>query len=316
MSRLADIRQRIEALLRSNRLVLFVDGAWEAPESASSLRACHALDGCGLEYAQIDVQFDPALRDAIVTYGGLPAIPQLYLDGTPIASGDAIERMAHSGELHAALGHAALGPAAPDRTPPTVRLTQTAAQLLRRAIDNTGNDTVAEIAVDAQFRSCLRLVPRRRDAIATIVEGVPLQFDLASARRAEGLSIDCDENDIDRGGWSFVHPKAPVSKPVRAISPAEAEARVRAGTLTIVDLRPAEERAAAPLSVPFLHMDEGTHAIRNLAPDAPLACLCRRSDRGYHAAEHLRQLGHRDVYYVDGGIDAWADSVDASIPRD
>lgn len=287
MSQLSDIHKRIEALWRSNRLVLFFDG--EAPKSASSLEAYHALNGSELEYAQVDVRLNPSLHKAIVA-DELAAIPQLYLDGNPIASGDAIERMARSGELHAALGLPA-----PDRTPPTVRLTQVAAQLLRRAIANIGNDTVAEITVDAQFRSSLRLVPRRQDAVVTMVEGVPLLFDLASARRAEGLSIDCDENDIDRGGWSLVHPKAPVPKPVRAISPAEADARVRAGTLTIVDLRPAEERAVARLCVPFLHMEDGTHEIRNLAPDAPLACLCHRGDRSCHAAEHLRQLGHGDV---------------------
>lgn len=305
----SEIHQRIEALTRSHRLVLFMDGTSEAPESAASLSACRVLDGIGLDYTQVDLEFDRRLREGIAAHGGLPAIPQLFIDGEPVGGVDVIERMAHSGELHAALGLAA-----PDRTPPTVRLTPAAAEFLRGVIANSGSDMVAEISVDAQFASCLCIEPRRKDAIATEVEGVPLQFDLASARRADGLSIDWE--DIDRGpSWSFVYPNAPVPKPVRAISPADADARVRAGTLTIVDLRPAQERALAPLPVPFLHMDDGTHEIRNLPPDAPLACLCHRGDRSYYAAEHFLQLGHRDVYHVEGGIDAWADSVDASIPH-
>ena len=33
------------------------------------------------------------------------------------------------------------------------------------------------------------------------------------------------------------------------------------------------------------------------------------------AAEHFRELGYREVYNVEGGIDAWAEAVDPAIPR-
>ncbi|WP_338089390.1 rhodanese-like domain-containing protein [Lysobacter capsici] len=62
-------------------------------------------------------------------------------------------------------------------------------------------------------------------------------------------------------------------------------------------------------------MDESSHAIRNPASAVPLAVLCHHGDRIIHAAEHLHRLGHRDVYYIDGDIEAWGGLVDTSIPH-
>lgn len=302
-------RQRIETLLRAHRLVVFMNGAPDAPERFFSHKICRLLDGLGLDYAYVDVSADSKLREQIKAYGGLQAIPQLYLDGQPLGGNEVVEQMAGADELHAALGLPV-----PDRTPPAVRLTPAAAEFLRGVVRGKGEGTVVDIAVDPQFRSSLRFGPRRNDAIAAEMDGVALQFDLASARRAEGLSIDWQ--DVERGPSLLLsHPRAPVPKPVRWISPSEADARVRAGTLTIVDLRREEERALARLSVPFLYLDEGTHEIRHMPPQAPLAVLCHRGERCWHGAQHLVQLGHRDVYAIEGGIDAWAADVDASIPR-
>ena len=55
--------------------------------------------------------------------------------------------------------------------------------------------------------------------------------------------------------------------------------------------------------------------IRNLAPAVPLAVLCHHGDHSVYTAEHLHRLGHRDVYYIEGGIEAWAGLVDTSIPH-
>ncbi|WP_242112385.1 glutaredoxin domain-containing protein [Luteimonas aquatica] len=305
----AEARQRIETLLRADRLVVFMNGAPDTPERFFSHKICRLLDDLGLDYAHVDVSSDSRLREHIKIYGGLHAIPQLYLDGKLVGDSDAVERMANADELHAALGLSA-----PDRTPPTVRLTPAAARFLRDVVDGTGNVVVVDIAIDSQFRTSLHFRARRKHTIATEVDGVPLQFDLASARRADGLSIDWQ--DVERGPSLLIHhPRAPVPEPVRWMSPADADARVRAGTLTIVDIRRKEERALARLSLPFLFMDEGTHEIRNLAPEVPLAVLCHRGDRSWHAAEYFLMLGHRDVYAIEGGIDAWAATVDGSIPR-
>ncbi len=301
-----ELARQIHTLSHRHRLVLLMDGPAGWPRTAASARACHVLDGLGIDYAQVDALDDPA--DAAPGAGGPPGIPQLYLDGRAIGDADAIVRMTDTGELQAALG---LPP--PDRRPPQVQLTPQGAQALREALQREPGDAVAELILSPRLDGCLRLVQRRPEAIAVAVDGVPLQFDLASARRAEGLSIHWQ--DIERGDGLILSRDGRRIEPVLPIAPAEADARVRAGTLTLVDVRDKYDRAAAEVPIPFLSLDEDSHTIRNLPPQAALATLCHRGDRSRYAAAHLYRLGHREIFYVEGGIDAWAETVDGSIPR-
>jgi monothiol glutaredoxin len=301
------LRQRIDALLQSNRIVLFMKGDPDAPQCGFSAKASGILNDLGVDYATVDVLADADIREGIKAYGDWPTIPQLYIGGDLVGGSDIIEQMANSGELHAALGLPE-----PDRTPPAITLTPAAAQMLRQAIDDAGGDVVVQLQIDPRFRTRLQLGPRSDNAINMEAEGVPLQFDLAGARRAEGMRIDWADDARGRG---LVIDNPNAAAPVRALSPLDADARARAGTLTLVDVRPTEERALAALPLPFLHLDDGIARVRDLPLDAPLAFLCHHGGRSQQAAEHFRELGYREVYNIEGGIDAWADSVDASIPK-
>lgn len=303
----ATLKTRIESLLQSNRIVLFMKGAPEAPQCGFSAKASGLLTDLGVDYATVDVLADAEIREGIKAYGDWPTIPQLYIGGELVGGSDIVEQMASSGELHAALGLPA-----PDRTPPRVSLTPSAVKMLREAIDGAGGEVVVQLQIDPRFRTRLQLGPRSDGAIATVVDGIPLQFDLAGARRGDGLSIDFADDERGRG-LVIENPNAPA--PVRALSPIDADARLRAGTLTVVDVRPREERALSALSQPHLHLDDGIADVRALPFDAPLAFLCHHGNRSLQAAEHFRELGYREVYNVDGGIDAWANSVDDAIPK-
>ena len=52
-----------------------------------------------------------------------------------------------------------------------------------------------------------------------------------------------------------------------------------------------------------------------LPKDTPLAFLCHHGGRSAQAAEHFRGLGFREVYNVEGGIEAWAVEADEHVPR-
>lgn len=301
------LKSRIDTLLHANRVVLFMKGAPDAPQCGFSAKASGLLNDLGVEYAHVDVLADPEIREGIKAYGDWPTIPQLYIGGDLVGGSDIVEQMASSGELHAALGLPA-----PDRTPPAVSLTPAAAKMLREAIDGAGGEVVVQLQIDPRFRTRLQLGPRSEHAILAEVDGIPLQFALADARRAEGLRIDFADDARGRG-LVIDNPNAPPS--VRALSPVDAAERLRAGTLTVVDVRPPEERALAQLPVPYLHLDAGIADVRALPFDAPLAFLCHHGSRSLQAAEHFRELGYREVYNIEGGIDAWADSADAGIPK-
>lgn len=301
------VRQRIQSLLDAHPVVLFMKGTPDAPQCGFSARTVQALAAVGVDdYRAVDVLADDDIREGIKLFGSWPTIPQLYIRGELVGGSDIVGQMAESGELQSALG---LPP--PDRTPPSVEVTPAALKMLRDAIEQAGEGTAVQVQLDPQYQAKLQLVPADAKAIATTLDGVRLQFDLASARRASGLSIDWADDARGRG-LVIRHPLAP--PPVRELAPQAARDMVANGTLTLVDVRPADERALA--SLPDLHrdFDDGVDAIEALPKDAPIAFLCHHGGRSAQAAEHFRRLGFREVYNVTGGIDAWA-QVDPAVAR-
>jgi len=292
------LRARIDALLAAHPVVLFMKGSPDAPQCGFSAKAVAALAATGADYAHVDVLADPEIREGIKAYGDWPTIPQLYIGGELVGGSDIIVQMAGSGELHAALGQPA-----PDRTPPAITITPAAADMLRKAIADAGHDLALQVEVDAGFNTRLQLAPRDAHAIASELEGLRVQFDLASAPRARGLSIDWVEDARGRG-LVIENPNAPAK--VRDLTPAQAAERVQAGTLLLVDVRPLDERLMAEAPVPYRHIDHGVADLEALPKDTAIGFLCRSGGRSAQAAEHFRALGFTQLYNVAGGINAWA----------
>ena len=307
MSLSPTLRARIDTLLAQHRVVLFMKGTPDAPQCGFSARAVSALAPLGIDYATVDVLADPEIREGIKAYGDWPTIPQLYIDGDLVGGSDIVEQMANAGQLHEALG---LPP--PDRTPPRIAVTPSALAMLRESLANAGEGYALQVGIDARYNAKLQLAPVDAQAIASDVDGLRVQFDLASARRAEGLSIDWVDDARGRG-LIIDNPNAPPK--VRAISPVEAAGKLAAGALTLVDVRPSEERAFAKVKASFETFDgEGVARLEALPKDTPLAFLCHHGGRSAQAAEHFRQRGFTEVYNIVGGIDAWAD-IDASLAK-
>lgn len=102
----------------------------------------------------------------------------------------------------------------------------------------------------------------------------------------------------------------------RNLSVADADARARDGSVTLVDVRPPDERAIAAVAVPFEGLEEGgLERLLALPKDAPLAFLCHHGGRSAQAAMYFAQQGFSDLYNVVGGIDAWSLEVDGAVPR-
>lgn len=300
------LRQRITALLDHDRVVLFMKGEPRAPQCGFSAKAVATLNALAIDYAHVDVLADAQIRDGIKAFGDWPTIPQLYIDGALVGGSDIVEQMARSGELHAALG---LPP--PDRTPPAISITPAAFEMLHGALRDAGSGYTLKVDVDSSFETKLQLALVDADAIAVEIDGIRVQFDLASARRADGLSIDWVDDERGRG-LLIDNPNAPPN--VRELSPLEAASKLAVGMLTLVDVRPAQERAFAIVKTGFSTLDAGVTTLEALPKDTPLAFLCHHGSRSAQMAEHFRQLGFDEVYNVVGGIDAWA-QVDSGIGR-
>ncbi|MBD9370048.1 Grx4 family monothiol glutaredoxin [Xanthomonas sp. XNM01] len=301
------LRSRIETLLQANRVVLFMKGQPGMPQCGFSAKASGALEDLGVEYAHVNVLADQEIREGIKAYGDWPTIPQLYIDGELVGGSDIIEQMASSGELSQVLGLPT-----PDRTPPQVTVTAAAAEKLRSALADAGNAALG-LAIDANFQPRFQIAPHSDSAIAVEVEGLRIQFDPASARRANGITIDWID-DIRGQGLAIDNPNAP--KPVQPLTPAEADRQVRAGELVLVDVRPQDERAIASVAVAHRSFDgSGRADLEALPKDTRLAFLCHHGGRSAQAAEEFRRKGYTSVFNVEGGIDRWAAEVDGSVPK-
>jgi monothiol glutaredoxin len=107
-----------------------------------------------------------------------------------------------------------------------------------------------------------------------------------------------------------------VSIAILALSPADADAGARAGTLTLVDVRPPEERTLATVAAPYIPLEDGgLERLLALPKDRPLAFLCHHGVRSAQAAGYFRGRGFGEVYNIVGGIEAWAREVDPAIPQ-
>ena len=301
------LRSRIESILGADRVVLFMKGQPTMPQCGFSAKAVGVLQDLGVQFNHVNVLADQEIREGIKAYGDWPTIPQLYVDGELIGGSDIILQMANSGELSNLLGLAA-----PDRTPPSITVTPAAVEMLKGALaDSPG--AALQLSIDARFQPNFQLAPFDANAIAAESNGLRVQFDSSSARRADGITIDWVD-DIRGQGLAINNPNAP--KPVQALSPMDADAKVRASEVLLIDVRPADERAIASVKLPFKTFDgNGRAELEALPKDTALAFLCRSGGRSQQAAEEFLARGFTRVYNVTGGINAWADEVDGTISK-
>ena len=308
MSLTPDLRERITQMLQSHRVVLFMKGDPGSPRCGFSAKAVGILDALSPGYASVDVLADADIREGIKEYGQWPTIPQLYVDGELIGGSDIIEQMLNSGELHEVLGVAA-----PDRTPPTLHISPAAAEAIRQAMADSEPGIGLHLAVDPRFAAQFQLKPITGQEIVAEVEGIRVHLDLASAPRANGISIDWVD-DVRGSGLAISNPNAP--PPVKSLTVQELHDRIIAGAIDVIDVRSAPERALAPFPQPHEVLDEDSHdRLAALPKDLPLAFICHHGNSSRQAAEHFRGLGFHDLYNVEGGIEAWAAEIDPSVPR-
>jgi monothiol glutaredoxin len=301
-----ELRQRIDTLLHSNDVVLFMKGSPTQPSCGFSSKASGILNDLLGDYAHVDVLADAEIREGIKVYGQWPTIPQLYVKAELIGGSDIIEQMFNSGELHEVLGVPA-----PVRITPKLNITAAAAQAIRQAMENAEPGLALHLNVDARFQSQFQLKPLSGNEIMAEAEGIKVYFDLASAPRADGISIDWVE-DVRGSGLAIDNPNAPAK--VRSLSVQELQQAL--SSYVVIDVRPAHARALASFPHPHEVLDEDSfEQLASLPKDTKLAFLCHHGNSSRQAAEHFRGLNFSQIYNVEGGIDAWAEHIDASVPR-
>ena len=104
---MSDVKQRIEQLVKTNDVLLFMKGNASFPMCGFSGRAVQILKACGVDpknIATVNVLDDQEIRQGIKDYSHWPTIPQLYVKGEFIGGSDIMMEMYESGELQQVLG--------------------------------------------------------------------------------------------------------------------------------------------------------------------------------------------------------------------
>lgn len=104
---MSDVQQRIDQLVKSHDIVLFMKGTASFPMCGFSGRAVQILKACGVDpksVVTVNVLDDPEIRQGIKEYSNWPTIPQLYIRGEFIGGSDIMMEMYESGELRRLLG--------------------------------------------------------------------------------------------------------------------------------------------------------------------------------------------------------------------
>ena len=103
---MTEAKARIDELVKTNPVVLFIKGTALFPQCGFSSRAIAILDRLGVTYETVDVLQDPEIRDGIKHYSDWPTIPQLYVKGEFVGGSDIMMEMFESGELQQLLEQA------------------------------------------------------------------------------------------------------------------------------------------------------------------------------------------------------------------
>jgi monothiol glutaredoxin len=104
---MSDVQQRIDDLVKSNRVVLFMKGTAQFPMCGFSGRAVQILKACGAsDLKTVNVLEDDGVRQGIKEYANWPTIPQLYVNGEFVGGSDIMMEMYEAGELQQVLSTA------------------------------------------------------------------------------------------------------------------------------------------------------------------------------------------------------------------
>jgi monothiol glutaredoxin len=302
-----ELKSKLESLIAADQVVLFMKGSRSFPQCGFSAAVVQILDTMLPSYTTVNVLADPAVREGIKAFSDWPTIPQLYVRGEFIGGSDIVRQLHASGELKQKLGDLA-APAAP----PSITVTPRAAEILKGALADSPGDVI-HLSIDGRFEHGLDVGPLEPASATVESNGITVQVDAASARRAAGVIIDYVDGPGGQG-FKIENPNRPAA--VKAIGPRELKALLDSGAVKhLYDVRTPQERATASIAGSTLLDDATVKAIEQLDKSTPLAFFCHHGGRSQNAAEHFLQQGWKQVYNLAGGIDAWSAQVDPAVPR-
>lgn len=105
--------------------------------------------------------------------------------------------------------------------------------------------------------------------------------------------------------------------PFKEATPQEIKQRLDAGDdLLLIDVREPDEVLIAAIDSAEVHsLSQAREWIYTLPKDRDLVIMCHHGGRSAQVAMALSQIGHTNVTNMTGGINAWSEQVDPTVPK-
>jgi adenylyltransferase/sulfurtransferase len=171
-----------------------------------------------------------------------------------------------------------------------------------------GEPLLGRLLLFDALRMKFREMRLRRDPACPACGDHPTIHALIDYERFCGLAPEApsDGRDMDAHG-------------IPAITPAELKARLdRGDRITIIDVREPFEWEIGNLGAHgarLIPLGQLPGRADEIDPADEVVLQCRSGARSAHALEYLRAQGYGRLWNLDGGILAWSDQVDPSIPK-
>jgi molybdopterin/thiamine biosynthesis adenylyltransferase/rhodanese-related sulfurtransferase/molybdopterin converting factor small subunit len=125
---------------------------------------------------------------------------------------------------------------------------------------------------------------------------------------------------IDYAEFCGIAPKssapAAVVNGVPQMQPVELKRRMDAGDdLFVLDVREPYEFAIAQIGGHLVPLGDLPQRVHELDPQREIVVHCKAGGRSQRAAEFLSEHGFQKIHNLAGGITAWSDTVDPSVPK-
>jgi rhodanese-related sulfurtransferase len=103
---------------------------------------------------------------------------------------------------------------------------------------------------------------------------------------------------------------------VPEITVQELKGRLENGNkVSVLDVREPHEYEVANIGARLIPLAELPERLVELDRNETLAVHCKTGGRSARAVKLLRDAGFQNVYNVKGGIDAWSEKIDPSVPK-
>ena len=100
----AVLHRRLEQLIKSSDVMVFLKGTPDAPRCGFSRQIVELLTNSDIAFGSFDILQDEQVRQGLKTFSDWPTYPQLYVNGTLVGGLDIVKELANDGPLREQLG--------------------------------------------------------------------------------------------------------------------------------------------------------------------------------------------------------------------